>query len=102
MYFETPRPIYYCVKYEKRERIMKNKHSYEIELLSDFIDFLKLNNYEITLKHQIKSYDRLQTRNESEQILVKFHFDLVKPSKNRILSEIKMFCLMNLDCKINS
>ena len=76
---------------------MKNKNQYEIEILSDFVDFLKLNNYEITLKHQIKSYDRLQTRNESEQILVKFHFDLVKPSKNRILSEIKMFCLMNLD-----
>ena len=80
---------------------MKNKNSYEIEILSDFIDFLKLNNYEITLKHQIKSYDRLQTRNESEQILVKFHFDLVKPSKNRILSEIKMFCLMNLDREMN-
>ena len=80
---------------------MKNKNSYEIEILSDFIDFLKLNNYEITLKHQIKSYDRLQTRNESEQILVKFHFDLVKPSKNRILSEIKMFCLMNLDRENN-
>ena len=79
---------------------MKNKHQHEIEILSDFIDFLKLNNYEITLKHQIKSYDRLQTRNESEQILVKFHFDLVKPSKNRILSEIKMFCLMNLDREI--
>ena len=80
---------------------MKNKNQYEIEILSDFIDFLKLNNYEITLKHQIKSYDRLQTRNESEQILVKFHFDLVKPSKNRILSEIKMFCLMNLDREMN-
>ena len=80
---------------------MKNKNSYEIEILSDFIDFLKLNNYEITLKHQIKSYDRLQTRNESEQILVMFHFDLVKPSKNRILSEIKMFCLMNLDRENN-
>ena len=79
---------------------MKNKNQYEIEILSDFVDFLKLNNYEITLKHQIKSYDRLQTRNESEQILVKFHFDLVKPSKNRILSEIKMFCLMNLDREI--
>ena len=79
---------------------MKNKNQYEIELLSDFIDFLKQNNYEITLKHQIKSYDRLQTKNESEQILVKFHFDLVKPSKNRILSEIKMFCLMNLDREI--
>ena len=80
---------------------MKNKNQYEIEILSDFVDFLKLNNYEITLKHQIKSYDRLQTRNESEQILVKFHFDLVKPSKNRILSEIKMFCLMNLDREMN-
>ena len=79
---------------------MKNKNQYEIEILSDFIDFLKLNNYEITLKHQIKSYDKLQTKNESEQILVKFHFDLVKPSKNRILSEIKMFCLMNLDREI--
>ena len=79
---------------------MKNKNQYEIEILSDFIDFLKLNNYEITLKHQIKSYDRLQTKNDSEQILVKFHFDLVKPSKNRILSEIKMFCLMNLDREI--
>ena len=80
---------------------MKNKNQYEIEILSDFIDFLKLNNYEITLKHQIKSYDRLQTKNDSEQTLVKFHFDLVKPSKNRILSEIKMFCLMNLDREIN-
>ena len=80
---------------------MKNKNSYEIEILSDFIDFLKLNNYEITLKHQIKSYDRLQTKNESEQILVKFHFDLVKPSKNRILSEIKLFCMMNLESEIN-
>jgi len=80
---------------------MKNKNQYEIEILSDFIDFLKLNNYEITLKHQIKSYDRLQTKNDSEQTLVKFHFDLVKPSKNRILSEIKMFCLMNLDREMN-
>ena len=80
---------------------MKNKNQYEIEILSDFIDFLKQNNYEITLKHQIKSYDRLQTRSDSEQILVKFHFDLVKPSRDRRLQEIKLFCMMNLDREMN-
>jgi len=80
---------------------MKNKNQYEIEILSDFIDFLKQNNYEITLKHQIKSYDRLQTRSDSEQILVKFHFDLVKPSRDRLLQEVKMFCHMNLESETN-
>ncbi len=80
---------------------MKNKNQYEIEIISDFIDFLKQNNYEITLKHQIKSYDRLQTRSDSEQILVKFHFDLVKPSRDRLIQEIKMFCLMNLESELN-
>jgi len=80
---------------------MKNKHQYEIQLLSDFIDFLKYNNYEITLKHQIKSYDRLQTKNDSEQILVKFHFDLIKPSRDRLIQEVKMFCLTNLDSDKN-
>lgn len=80
---------------------MKNKKQYEIEILTDFIDFLKLNNYEITLKHQIKSYDRLQTKSDSEQTLVKFHFDLVKPSRDRLIQEIKMFCLMNLESEVN-
>ena len=80
---------------------MKNKNQYEIELLSDFIDFLKQNNYEITHKHQIKSYDRLQTKNDSEQILVKFHFDLIKPSSDRLLQEVKMFCLTNLESEMN-
>jgi hypothetical protein len=80
---------------------MKNKKQYEIDILTDFIDFLKLNNYEITLKHQIKSYDRLQTKSDSEQTLVKFHFDLVKPSRDRLIQEIKMFCLMNLESELN-
>ncbi len=80
---------------------MKNKNQYEIEIISDFIDFLKQNNYEITLKHQIKSYDRLQTRSDSEQILVKFHFDLVKPSRDRLLQEVKIFCLTNLESEMN-
>ena len=76
---------------------MKNNKQYEIDILTDFVDFLKSNNYEITLKHQIKSYDRLQTKNESEQTLVKFHFDLIKPSRDRIIQEIKMFSIMNLE-----
>ena len=80
---------------------MKNKKQYEIDILTDFIDFLKLNNYEIPLKHQIKSYDRLQTKSDSEQTLVKFHFDLVKPSRDRLIQEIKMFCLMNLESELN-
>jgi len=80
---------------------MKNKKQYEIDILTDFVDFLKSNNYEITLKHQIKSYDRLQTKNESEQTLVKFHFDLIKPSRDRIIQEIKMFTIMNLESEIN-
>ena len=80
---------------------MKNKKQYEIDILTDFIDFLKLHNYEITLKHQIKSYDRLQTKSDSEQTLVKFHFDLVKPSRDRLIQEIKMFCLMNLESELN-
>ena len=80
---------------------MKNKKQYEIDILTDFIDFLKLNNYEITLKPQIKSYDRLQTKSDSEQTLVKFHFDLVKPSRDRLIQEIKMFCLMNLESELN-
>ena len=82
-------------------KIMKNKKQYEIDILTDFVDFLKSNNYEITLKHQIKSYDRLQTKNESEQTLVKFHFDLIKPSRDRIIQEIKMFTIMNLESEIN-
>jgi len=79
---------------------MKNNKQYEIDILTDFVDFLKSNNYEITLKHQIKSYDRLQTKNESEQTLVKFHFDLIKPSRDRIIQEIKMFSIMNLESEI--
>jgi len=80
---------------------MKNKNQYEIDILTDFVDFLKSNNYEITLKHQIKSYDRLQTKNDSEQTLVKFHFDLIKPSRDRIIQEIKMFSIMNLESENN-
>ena len=80
---------------------MKNKKQYEIDILTDFVDFLKSNNYEITLKHQIKSYDRLQTKNDSEQTLVKFHFDLIKPSRDRIIQEIKMFSIMNLESENN-
>jgi len=80
---------------------MKNKKQYEIDILTDFVDFLKSNNYEITLKHQIKSYDRLQTKNDSEQTLVKFHFDLIKPSGDRIIQEIKMFSIMNLESENN-
>ena len=72
-------------------------HRYEFDIISDFIKFLKMNNYQITLKPNVKSYEKLNSTNEHEQTMVKFHFDLIKPSDDRLEQEIKMFILTNVN-----
>jgi hypothetical protein len=72
-------------------------HKYEQDLISDFIKFLRTNNYQITLKPNVKSYEKLNSINEHEQTMVKFHFDLIKPSDDRLEQEIKMFILTNVN-----
>ena len=74
----------------------QSKHEYEFDILSDFISFLKLNNYQITLKPSLKSYEKLNSTSEHEHTMVKFHFDVIKPSDKRLEQEIKMFILTNL------
>ena len=71
-------------------------NKYEIDLLSDFIRFLKMNNYQIIMKPSIKSYEKLNNKDGHEHTMVKFHFDVVNPSDDRITQEIKMFVLTNI------
>ena len=71
-------------------------HKYEEDIISDFIRFLRQNNYEITMKPSVKSYEKLNSKNDHDQTMVKFHFEMTKPSDDRIGQEIKMFVLTNI------
>lgn len=73
-----------------------SENKYEYDIISDFLKFLKVNNYQITLKPSLKSYEKLNSTSEHEHTMVKFHFDVIKPSDERLEQEIKMFILTNL------
>ena len=73
-----------------------HSNKYEEGILSDFIRYLKQNNYEITMRPSVKSYEKLNSKYDHDQTMVKFHFEMTKPSDDRIGQEIKMFVLTNI------
>ena len=73
-----------------------HSNKYEEGILSDFIRYLRQNNYEITMRPSVKSYEKLNSKYDHDQTMVKFHFEMTKPSDDRIGQEIKMFVLTNI------
>ena len=73
-----------------------HSNKYEEGILSDFIRYLRQNNYEITMRPSVKSYEKLNSKYDHDQTMVKFHFEMIKPSDDRIGQEIKMFVLTNI------
>ncbi len=74
-------------------------HKYEQDVIRDFIRYLKLNNYQIVMNMNVKSYEKLNNKDEHERTIVKFHLDVVKPSDDRLEQEIRMFVLTNIKDK---
>ena len=48
------------------------------------------------MRPSVKSYEKLNSKNDHDQTMVKFHFEMTKPSDDRIGQEIKMFVLTNI------
>ena len=48
------------------------------------------------MRPSVKSYEKLNSKYDHDQTMVKFHFEMTKPSDDRIGQEIKMFVLTNI------
>ena len=55
-----------------------HSNKYEEGILSDFIRYLRQNNYEITMRPSVKSYEKLNSKYDHDQTMVKFHFEMTK------------------------
>ncbi|MBT3496245.1 MAG: hypothetical protein HN462_03540 [Candidatus Marinimicrobia bacterium] len=72
------------------------KNQYEVEILNDFVTYLQNNHYEITLTPSVNTYQKIKTGNNEDESIVKFDFEIKKPSRDRLKQEIQIFVTTNI------